>query len=58
MNNDTLLRCPLTGKIFNQPVSTRNGCTYEKQAIKDWMNTNKYSPAGMWISKDSISMSL
>lgn len=38
-------------KIFNQPVSTRDGCTYEKQAIKSWMNTNKYSPTGIWISK-------
>lgn len=43
--------CSLTGKIFNMPVTMRDGYTYEKQAIEKWRLKNKYSPSKskVWI---------
>jgi hypothetical protein len=55
INNDKifdtkLLTCPITGKIFNQPVTTREGCTYELQVIKKYVRINKLGPTGLWVS--------
>ncbi|XP_073276156.1 putative E3 ubiquitin-protein ligase LIN-1 [Primulina huaijiensis] len=30
--------CPITGQIFNDPVTLETGQTYERKAIQEWMN--------------------
>ncbi|XP_037491027.1 putative E3 ubiquitin-protein ligase LIN-1 isoform X2 [Jatropha curcas] len=30
--------CPLTGKLFDNPVTLETGQTFEKEAIKEWFN--------------------
>lgn len=45
------IRCPITKLIFNKPVLAKDQCTYEEQAIKEWIINNKHSPAGIWIPK-------
>ena len=39
------LRCPLTGKLFMDPVTTSAGFTYERSAIQAWVDDgNTYDP--------------
>ncbi|MCE0482352.1 hypothetical protein HAX54_041039 [Datura stramonium] len=30
--------CPITGQLFNDPVTLETGQTYERKAIQEWMN--------------------
>jgi len=34
---DSLVRCPITGDIFHEPVMCDSGITYERQAIAKWV---------------------
>jgi hypothetical protein len=34
--SDNLLKCPITGKIFKEPVIIFSGITYEKQALQEY----------------------
>jgi ankyrin repeat protein len=36
--------CPITHEIMQEPVSTRDGYTYEKSAIEKWLSTHSTSP--------------
>ncbi|KAI2660622.1 putative bifunctional E2/E3 enzyme R795 [Labeo rohita] len=38
------LVCPLTGKIFIDPVKAKSGCVYERRAIEEYLKTNKNDP--------------
>ncbi|KAK2905043.1 hypothetical protein Q8A67_006842 [Cirrhinus molitorella] len=38
------LVCPLTGKIFIDPVKAKSGCVYERRAIEDYLKTNNNDP--------------
>ncbi|XP_016407679.1 uncharacterized protein LOC107739942 isoform X2 [Sinocyclocheilus rhinocerous] len=38
------LVCPLSGKIFVDPVKTRGGCVYERRAIEEYLKTNNNDP--------------
>lgn len=33
--------CPITQEIMNEPVMSRNGATYERKAILEWLNAGK-----------------
>ncbi len=33
------LVCPLSGKIFVDPVKTKGGCVYERRAIEEYLKT-------------------
>ena len=37
---DDYLKCPLTGKLFEDPVSTPYGHTYERKALLEYMKHN------------------
>ena len=37
---DNELKCPLTGKLFEDPVSTPYGHTYERRALLEYMKHN------------------
>lgn len=57
MNNmldDQYLRCPITKKIFKNPVIATDYKIYEEQAIIKWMIYSKHSPTGIWISKQFV----
>ncbi|CAF1488943.1 unnamed protein product [Rotaria sordida] len=41
---DDLLECPITKMRFHDPVIAEDGHTYERQAIREWLQTNKISP--------------
>ncbi|XP_019229506.1 PREDICTED: putative E3 ubiquitin-protein ligase LIN-1 isoform X2 [Nicotiana attenuata] len=46
--------CPITGQIFNDPVTLETGQTYERKAIQEWMNRgNTTCP----ITRQSLSAS-
>ena len=36
--------CPITAEIMNDPVSTLDGFTYEREAITEWLRTKDTSP--------------
>ena len=36
--------CPLTDRIFKEPVTASDGFVYEKDAIKKWFEKKKTSP--------------
>ena len=36
--------CPITGEVMKDPVSDREGNTYERAAIEDWLRRNPTSP--------------
>lgn len=36
--------CPITQEIMTDPVITPDGISYEKEAIKNWLQKNKYDP--------------
>lgn len=36
--------CPLTGEIFIEPVMIEDGNSYEKDAIKAWLEKHDTSP--------------
>ncbi|XP_058643666.1 uncharacterized protein LOC131547244 isoform X5 [Onychostoma macrolepis] len=38
------LVCPLSGKIFVDPVKTKGGCVYERRAIEEYLKTNNNDP--------------
>lgn len=38
------LKCPLTGKLFMDPVSTPYGHTYEREALLLYIATNNADP--------------
>ena len=50
------LLCPLTGKLFVDPVSTPYGHTYEKSAILEFMaNNNNLDPkAGKRLQREDL----
>ena len=41
---ETLIRCPISYQIFNEPVILSDGQTYEKMEIDRWLKTNDTSP--------------
>ncbi len=45
--------CPITQDIMKEPVIDREGNTYEKSAILEWLKTNNNSP----ITRNVISAS-
>lgn len=38
------LVCPLSGKIFVDPVKAKGGCVYERRAIEEYLKTNNKDP--------------
>ena len=44
MLNIDLPVCPITQQEIKEPVIDREGNTYEKQAILEWLETNNISP--------------
>ncbi|KAA8589935.1 hypothetical protein FQN60_013300 [Etheostoma spectabile] len=40
------LICPLTKKMFVDPVRTKYGNVYERKAIEEYLKTNKHDPKG------------
>ena len=36
--------CPITGDLMNEPVLGKDGHSYEKSEIFQWLSTNKTSP--------------
>lgn len=38
------LCCPMTGKLFEDPVDTIHGMTYERHAVTAWLKTNNTDP--------------
>lgn len=50
------LVCPLTKKLFEDPVLTRYGHTYERAALLDYLaqNNNQDPKAGMEIDPEDI----
>uniref|UniRef100_A0A9J8B827 Uncharacterized protein n=1 Tax=Cyprinus carpio carpio TaxID=630221 RepID=A0A9J8B827_CYPCA len=38
------LVCPLSGKIFVDPVKAKGGCVYERRAIEEYLKTNNNDP--------------
>lgn len=47
--------CPITSKIFSEPIMTVDGQIYEKYAITKWFNYNSTSPlTGSKITRDLI----
>ena len=36
--------CPITGEVFQDPVMTMDGHTYERSAITRWLQDNDTSP--------------
>jgi hypothetical protein len=38
------LICPITLKLFNEPVLAEDGYTYEREAITRWINQHGTSP--------------
>ena len=44
MLNIDLPVCPITQQEIKEPVIDREGNTYEKQAILEWLKTNNISP--------------
>ncbi|XP_042356148.1 uncharacterized protein LOC121953239 [Plectropomus leopardus] len=40
------LICPLTNKMFVDPVKTKYGTVYERKAIEKFLKKNKYDPKG------------
>ena len=38
------ITCPITGLIFSDPVKADDGHTYERSAIKEWLQKNDTSP--------------
>ncbi|XP_039069062.1 putative E3 ubiquitin-protein ligase LIN-1 [Hibiscus syriacus] len=36
--------CPITGQIFNDPVTLETGQTYERKAIEEWLNRGNTCP--------------
>lgn len=41
---EDLLRCPISKKIFLDPVTIGDGFVYERTAIETWFKTNIFSP--------------
>jgi ankyrin repeat protein len=46
--------CPLTKKIFNDPVISEDGITYEYQAIKRWLSDEDTSPVTGQLIGESL----
>jgi hypothetical protein len=46
------LICPITLKIFKDPVISKSGITYEKRAIIKWLKNNKTDP----LSRESLTI--
>lgn len=46
VNNPNIeaFKCPLTKKIFVDPVFCSDGFTYERKAIEEWLDKNRTSP--------------
>jgi Mg-chelatase subunit ChlD len=46
MNNELMdgFYCPITGELMNDPVIDREGNSYERSAIEDWIRINQTSP--------------
>jgi hypothetical protein len=42
--DEKIITCPITSQIFLNPVTTCDGHTYEKDAIKKWFENNDKSP--------------
>jgi len=42
--NETTIVCPITKQIFCDPVVADDGNVYEKDALFEWLKTNKSSP--------------
>ena len=42
-NMDTFC-CPITGEIMKDPVIGKDGYTYEKEAILEWLKNHRESP--------------
>ena len=38
------LYCPISGQIFKDPVVTEDGHTFEREAIKTWLEGNNRNP--------------
>lgn len=38
------ITCPITGQIFNEPVTGSDGIVYEKDAIELWLKKSSKSP--------------
>jgi len=48
--------CPLTGKIFYEPVMASDGFMYENDAIRKWLKNNNTSPkTGIILNHKNIS---
>lgn len=43
-NTQQYFICPITLKIFNDPVIAQDGITYEREAIIQWINQHGTSP--------------
>jgi hypothetical protein len=41
----SLLLCPITQELYDDPVSTSDGHTYSRSAIENWLKENNTSPA-------------
>jgi serine/threonine protein kinase len=50
--SDDILRCPITMELFRDPVLAKDGHTYERQAIEQWIRTNGTSP----ITREPLSI--
>jgi hypothetical protein len=46
------LICPITLKIFKDPIMSKSGVTYEKKAIIKWLKNNKTDP----LSREPLSI--
>lgn len=48
------LLCPISGQIFNEPVTLSDGHTYEKELIEKYLSSNNRSPITKEILNDDI----
>lgn len=58
-NQRDIFICPISRKLFNEPVLADDGFFYEKNEIEKWLKTKNTSPlTGLYISKKLISCHL
>ena len=43
-NTKAICTCSITGEIMIDPVTTKNGQTYERSAIEEWLRTHNTDP--------------
>ena len=55
--NVNIFTCPLSGKLFVEPVVAADGFTYERSYIQDWLSNHNVSPITLEILCSNILIS-